>query len=67
VRLSGVREGDIVQVNDGLPYFAIVRGRCGRRLIVNPLAGRFLPAPVKATDVTAHWRRVGGQRGPADA
>ena len=33
MRLAGVREGDIVQVDDGLAYLAMVRGRRGRRLM----------------------------------
>jgi hypothetical protein len=62
MRLSGVRDGDIVRVNDGLSYLALVRGRRGRRLLVAPLTGRWNPAPVKATDVVAHWRRTGSSQ-----
>jgi hypothetical protein len=62
MRLSGVREGDIVRVNDGLSYLDVVRGRRGRRLLVAPLTGRWNPAPVKATDVIAHWRRTGSNQ-----
>jgi hypothetical protein len=65
VRLAGVRDGDIVRVSDGLPYLALVRGRRGRRLLVEPLAGSWNPAPIKSADVTAHWRRV-GPRQPRD-
>lgn len=56
MRLSGIRDGDIVQVDDGLPYFAIVRGRDRRRLLVKPVAGKFTPKPVKASEVVGHWR-----------
>lgn len=59
MRLAGVREGDIVQVDDGLAYFAVVHGRRGRRLLVAPLAGAWRPPPVRATDVVGHWRRAG--------
>lgn len=64
MRLSGVREGDIVQVNDGLSYLAIVRGRRGHRLLVNPLAGHWHPAPIKPNQVTGHWRRIGPRPEP---
>jgi hypothetical protein len=66
MRLSGVREGDIVRVDDGFAYFALVRGRHGRRILVDPLGGKWNPAPVKATEVVGHWRRVGASRGAAD-
>jgi hypothetical protein len=66
VRHSGEREGDIVRVDEGLAYFALVRGRRGRRLLVNPLAGGWNPAPVKASEVVGHWRRVGPLRGKTD-
>lgn len=59
MRLASLREGDIVQVNDGLHYLAWVRGRRGRRLLVEPLSGKFHPSPVKASDVVAHWRKTG--------
>jgi hypothetical protein len=64
MRLTGIREGDIVEVNDGIPYLAIVRGRQGRRLLVDPLRGVFHPAPVPASYVVTCWRRVGGGRAP---
>jgi hypothetical protein len=47
MRLSGVRDGDMVPVNDGLTYLALVRGCRGRRLLVAPLTGSWNPAPVK--------------------
>lgn len=65
MRLSGVRDGDIVQVDDGLPYFALVRGRQGRRLLVRPLSGKFAPRPIKASEVVGHWRKA-GRRGNAE-
>jgi hypothetical protein len=58
MRITSVRDGDIVEVNDGLLYLARVRGRRGRRLIVEPLSGKFNPAPVRSSEVIAHWRRV---------
>src|SRR4051812_30264088 len=58
MRLASVRDGDIVEVNDGLPYLAVVRCRRGRRLVVDPIVGNFSPAPVKAADVVAHRRKV---------
>ena len=58
MRLANVRDGDIVEVNDGLPYFAIVRARRGRRLLVDPIGGKFQPPPVKPKDVVGHWRKA---------
>lgn len=58
MRLASIRDGDIVEVNDGLPYLAIVRSRAGRRLRVEPISGKFSPAPVRAGDIVAHWRKV---------
>lgn len=58
MRLASIRDGDIVEVNDGLPYLAIVRSRNGRRLRVDPISGKFSPAPVRAADVVGHWRKV---------
>ena len=58
MRLANVRDGDIVEVNDGLSYFAIVTARNGRRLNVEPIGGKFRPAPVKPKDVVGHWRKT---------
>jgi len=58
MRLANIREGDIVEVKDGLPYLAFVRGRRGRRLLVDPVNGKFSPAPVRGSDVVTHWRQA---------
>jgi hypothetical protein len=67
MRLANVRDGDIVRVDDGLVYFALMRERRGRRLVVDPISGPWRPAPVKASDVQGHWRRTGPRRGISDA
>jgi hypothetical protein len=58
MKLASVRDGDIVEVNDGLSYLAIVTARNGRRLVVEPIGGKFRPVPVKPPDVVGHWRKV---------
>ena len=39
MRLAGVRAGDIVRVNDGLPHLAEVVGQDGARVRVAPITG----------------------------
>jgi hypothetical protein len=57
MRLTSIQLGDIVRVDDGLPYFAHVRERLPRQLRVTPLCGSFSPKPVKAREVVGHWRK----------
>ena len=64
MRLANIREGDIVEVNDGLPYLACARGRRRRRLLVEPVNGKFSPAPVRGADVVAHWRQARTRSAP---
>lgn len=64
MRLSGRPWGDIVQVNDGLGYLALVRARSGRRPLVDQVAGHWRPGPVKPNEVTGHWRRTGPRPEP---
>jgi hypothetical protein len=64
MRLESIRAGDIVQIDDGLPYLAHVeqaRGVGGNRLIVVALNGSHAMRTVKARDVVAHWRRTGAR------
>jgi hypothetical protein len=58
MQLNAVREGDIVRVNDGLPYLAIVTAKYPRRLTVSSLDGSFALRTVKAAWITAHWRKA---------
>jgi hypothetical protein len=39
MRLAGIRAGDIVRINDGLPYLAEVIGQDGGRVQVAPITG----------------------------
>lgn len=59
MNLTSIRPGDIVVVDDGLPFYALVKDRQPRQLSVEPLAGTFHPKPVKARDVKSHWRKAG--------
>jgi hypothetical protein len=58
MRFTGVRPGDIVLVDDGLPYHALVVEKERRRLRVRPLGRTLAPRPVKAECVVDHWRHV---------
>lgn len=58
MRLAGIRAGDIVRVDDGLPFYALVIERAERRLIVNPITGPRGLRHASATQVTSHWRHV---------
>ena len=68
MRLGSVRAGDIVRVDDGMPYLAEVIGRGaaaerGYDLRVMPLTGPRGVRGVRARQVVAHWRRVGARVG----
>ena len=58
MKLTHVHPGDIVRIDDGLPYHAVVlqreRGRLRVRMLGRPLA----PRTVKATWVVDHWRHA---------
>lgn len=58
MRLTGIHEGDIVRVDDGLPYHAIVRERERRQLLVEAIGRTGFVRTVKAVDITHHWRRA---------
>jgi hypothetical protein len=58
VRLGNVKTGDIVLVNDGLSYYALVQAPPqGRRVTVQALCGAKAIHTVKATDIEARWSR----------
>ncbi|MEN3281372.1 MAG: hypothetical protein V7607_2512 [Solirubrobacteraceae bacterium] len=69
MRLSHIHPGDIVLVDDGLPYHAVVLARERGRLRVRALGRRLAPRPVKAAWVVDHWRHARPSRptAPADA
>jgi hypothetical protein len=58
MRLTGIRAGDIVLVDDGLPCHADVVDKQRGRLRVRPLCRSLAPRTVKAARVTDHWRRT---------
>jgi hypothetical protein len=62
VRLAGIRAGDIVRVNDGLPYFAEVTGQDGARVRVAPITGPRGVRTVVSRNVVDHWRKVRPRR-----
>ena len=61
MKLTHVHPGDIVRVDDGLPYHAVVLQREPGRLRVRMLGRPLAPRTVKAAWVVDHWRhtRVG--------
>jgi hypothetical protein len=63
MRLTQVHPGDIVRVDDGLPYHALVLERDRGRLRVRMLGRAQAPRTVKAAWVVEHWRhaRAGGR------
>jgi hypothetical protein len=63
MRLASVHPGDIVRVDDGLPYHAVVLERERGRLRVRMLGRAQAPRTVKAAWVVDHWRhtRVAGR------
>lgn len=70
MKLASVREGDIVRVDDGMPYFALVLEVGRRELAVRPLYGAELHRRrVPAGDVVDHWRqsRASSARAPRRA
>lgn len=59
MRLSGVKPGDLIEVNDGMPYVARVLDVPARqRVRVQPLTFRSMPREARARDVVAHYRRA---------
>jgi hypothetical protein len=59
MRTASIRPGDIVRVDDGMPYYALVDCRAGRALVVRPINGPPAnPRHVKAGRVVGHWRRA---------
>ena len=55
MKLNHVHPGDIVRVDDGLPYHAVVVARAGR-LRVRMLGRACAPRTVRAASVVDHWR-----------
>jgi len=58
--VDGVRPGDIVRVDDGMPFYALVDRREGRTFVVLPINGPPAnPRHVKVRWVVGHWRKAG--------
>jgi hypothetical protein len=58
MRLTHMHPGDIVRVDDGLPYYAVVVAKERGRLRVRALGRRIAPRLVKAAWVVDHWRHA---------
>lgn len=67
MRLASVRPGDIVRVDDGMPYYGeVIEVLSGGRALaqragvrVSPITGPRGVRGVSARQVVGHWRRVG--------
>jgi len=62
MRLAGIKPGDIVRVDDGLPYLAEVVDRDGSRVHVAPITGPRGVRTVTSHDVVDQWRKVRPRR-----
>jgi hypothetical protein len=60
MRLNAIKPGDIVAVDDGIPYLAVVLERDRGQLRVTTLGRSLAPRTVKAAWVVDHWRHVSG-------
>jgi hypothetical protein len=56
MRLTSIRPGDIVRVDDGLPYLAFVRECAPRQLHVAAITGPRGYRTITARQVVEHWR-----------
>ena len=65
MRLAAIRAGDIVRVNDGLPYLAEVVGQDGVRVRVSPITGPKGVRTIASRQVIEHWRKA-RSRQPSD-
>jgi hypothetical protein len=67
MRLTHIHPGDIVRVDDGLPYHAVVLARERGRLRVRMLGRAYAPRTVRAAWVVDHWRHVRARPTTRDA
>ncbi len=59
MRLTGVKPGDLIEVNDGTIYLArVLDGPARQRIRVQPLTFKSFPREARARDVIAHYRRA---------
>ena len=63
VKFAAIRPGDVVEINDGLPFLAVVREEREGRLVVQPLARvrKFRPRPAKPREIVCHWPHGAGE------
>jgi hypothetical protein len=63
VKLSGLKDGDIVEADvKGRRFYALVLGREDRELRVQPIDNRISYYRVKAREVIGIWRRSRSDR-----
>jgi hypothetical protein len=62
MRLAAIKPGDIVRIDDGLPYLAEVIMRDGTRLRIAPITGPRGVRAVTSREVVDHWRKVRPRR-----
>ena len=60
--LAGITPGDIVQVDDGMPYHGEVIDKAPGALTVRVLARPCMVRTVKPREITTHWRRSRAKR-----
>lgn len=58
MRLTAIKPGDHVKVDDGLPYFAEVIELDAGQLRVSPITGPRGVRSVRARQVIEHWRKA---------
>jgi hypothetical protein len=58
MKLAHILPGDIVRVDDGLPYYAVVVARERGRLRVRMLGRQCAPRTVRAAWIVDHWRHT---------
>lgn len=60
MRTASIRAGDIVRVDDRMPYYAVIERRESRAFVVRPINGPPAnPRHVKARWISDHWRKAG--------
>jgi len=67
MRLEGIREGDIVEVNRlGRRFHALVGGSADGGLSIEPLDRRVTYRTCRPHEVLAHWAKRGRSRATSD-
>ena len=59
MRLTGIKPGDLIEVDDGMPYIArVLDSPVRQRVRCQPVTFKSAPREARARDVTVHWRRA---------